>query len=210
MFSWNNCSVRAIVPDYALLHPGYKFDFHYTGAMVRYRRNFVAGGTFFFTLTLRDRTSRVLVEHIDALREAFRAARDHCPFAIEAIVVMPDHLHVVMTLPPDDAGFASRIRFVKSRFSRRVAQAGAPIYSNSSGEYDLWQRRYWEHTIRDEEDLQRHVDYIHFNPVKHGHAKRAVDWPHSSIHRYIRAGWLNEDWAFGAEGDGADFGERPT
>ena len=178
--------------------------------MVRYRRNFLAGGTFFFTLTLRDRTSRVLVEHIDPLREAFREARKRHPFAIEAIVVMPEHLHMVMTLPPDDAGYASRIRFVKSRFSRSVAQSGASLRRNERGEYDLWQRRYWEHTIRDEEDLQRHVDYIHFNPVKHGHAVRAADWPHSSIHRYVRMGWVNEDWAFGAEHDGTVYGERPT
>ncbi len=182
--------------------------------MVRYRRNFIPGGTFFFTLTLRNRASRLLIEHVDSLREAFRTARQHHPFAINAIVVLPEHLHLVMTLPPDDTGYASRIRFVKSHFSRRLAQSGAAIHRNDRGEYDLWQRRYWEHTIRDEEDLQRHVDYIHFNPVKHGHAVRAADWPHSSIHRYIRMGWMNENWAFQANDDEAspemNFGETSS
>ena len=178
--------------------------------MVRYRRNFLAGGTFFLTLTLRDRRSRILVEHVGLLRKSFRAARQRHPFVIEAIVVLPEHLHMVMTLPPDDAGYDSRIRFVKGRFSRRIAQSGAPIHRNARGEYDLWQRRYWEHTIRDDDDLQHHLDYIHFNPVKHGHAMRAADWPHSSIHRHIRMGWMNKDWAFGAEDDGTVYGESPT
>ena len=181
-----------------------------THRMVRYRRNFLAGGTYFFTLTLRDRSSRVLIEYVDVLREAFHAARQRHPFTIEAMVVLPEHIHIVMALPPDDAAFDTRIRFIKSRFSRRVTEAGAPIQRNDRGEYDLWQRRYWEHTIRDDEDLQRHVDYIHFNPVKHRHTLRASDWPHSSIHRHIRAGWVNEDWAFGAEDDGAVFGERAS
>ena len=182
--------------------------------MVRYRRNFIPGGTFFFTLTLRDRASRLLVEHIDTLREAFRAARQRYPFAIDAIVVLPEHLHLLMTLPPDDAGYDSRIRYIKGRFSRRLAQAGVPIHRDDRGGFDLWQRRYWEHTVRDDEDLQCHVEYIHFNPVKHGHAVRAADWPHSSIHRYIRMGLVNEDWAFQAEEGTAsrelNFGERPS
>ena len=178
--------------------------------MVRYRRNFLAGGTSFFTLTLRDRTSRLLVEHIDMLRDAFRAARQRHPFTVDAIVVLPEHLHVVMTLPPVDARYDSRIRFVKGRFSRRLAQLGAAIHRNDQGEYDLWQRRYWEHTIRDDEDMQRHVDYIHFNPVKYDHAMRAADWPHSSIHRYIRAGWVKEDWGFGTDDDGTSYGEVLT
>ena len=136
------------------------------------------------------------------------AVRKRYRFTIEAMVVLPEHLHIVITLPPDDAAYDSRIRFIKSRFSRRVAQLGAPILRNARGEYDLWQRRYWEHTIRDDEDLQRHVDYIHFNPVKHGHAMRAADWSYSSVHRYIRAGWVNSDWGFSAEDTGAIYGER--
>ena len=96
--------------------------------MVRYRRNFLAGGTYFFTLTLHDRVSQILVEHIDVLREAFRAARQRHPFTIDAIVVLPEHLHVVMTLPPDDARYDSRICFVKGRFSRRLAQLGTAIH----------------------------------------------------------------------------------
>ena len=175
--------------------------------MVRYRRNFLAGGTYFFTLTLSDRSSQILVKYVDVLRDAFRAARQRHSFTIDAIVVLPEHLHMIMTLPPDDAAYDSRIRFIKSRFSRRVAQSGASIRRNDRGEYDLWQRRYWEHTIRDDEDLQRHVDYIHFNAVKHGHTLRAADWPHSSIHRHIRAGWMNADWGIATDDDGAVYGE---
>ena len=175
--------------------------------MVRYRRNFLPGGTFFFTLTLRDRRSSLLVEHIDALRESFRVARERHPFIIDAIVIMPEHLHMVMTLPPDDTKYDTRLRFVKSRFTRALVQRGVALARNARGEYNLWQRRFWEHTIRDDTDLQHHVDYIHFNPVKHGHTTRAVEWPHSSIHRYIRMGWLNANWATQDNSAGIEFGD---
>ena len=176
--------------------------------MVRYRRNFLAASAI--TLTLRDRRSRILIDHVGLLRESFRAARQRHPFAIDAIIVLPEHLHMIVTMPPSDAGYDTRIRFLKSCFSRRLKQSGVPVHRNERGEYDLWQRRYWEHTIRDDDDLQRHVDYIHFNPVKHGHALRAADWPHSSIHRYIRFGWMNQDWAFEAGDVRAVYGESTT
>ena len=109
--------------------------------MVRYRRNFVPGGTFFFTATLRDRRSRVLTDHVAALRSAFRVARQERPFVIDAIVVLPDHLHTIWTLPFDDHDFPARWRRIKSRFTRAVVKAGALAQRNARGEYDLWQRR---------------------------------------------------------------------
>jgi putative transposase len=176
--------------------------------MVRYRRNFVAGGTYFFTVTLADRRSSVLVEHVTALRAAFRTTRSERPFAIDAIVVLPDHLHTIMTLPPDDPDFSGRWRQIKSLFTRSVVAAGATINRNQKGEYELWQRRFWEHTVRDETDFARHVDYIHYNPVKHGLVSRACDWPHSSFHGYVRQGILPQDWGGDVNEGRADFGER--
>jgi len=167
--------------------------------MVRYRRNLVAGGTYFFTVTLTD--------HIHALRAAVRVTRGARPFAIDAIVVLPDHLHVVLTLPAGDADFSTRLSLIKRRFTTAVARNGVRIPRHRNGEYALWQRRFWEHTIRDEKDFERHVDYIHFNPVKHGLVTRVRDWPHSSFHRYVRQGLLPQDWAGDLVPDRTSFGE---
>ena len=175
--------------------------------MVLYRRNRQPGGTFFFTATLRDRSSHVLVEHIAPLREAFRAVRGLRPFRIDSIVVLPDHLHTIWTLPPGDDDFPGRWRAIKSAFTRSVIKSGLAVARNQKGEYALWQRRYWEHTIADDMDFQHHVDYIHFNPVKHGLVKRVVDWPHSSFHRYVQQGILVPEWAGTPEEDGENFGE---
>jgi len=177
--------------------------------MVRYRRNLVPGGTYFFTVTLADRRSTILVDHIAALREAFRTARRERPFAIDAIVILPEHLHVLMTLPQNDTDYSGRWRRIKSMFARLVARR-MPLERNRRGEYALWQRRFWEHTIRDESDFERHADYIHFNPVKHGLVSRVTDWPHSSFHRYIRLGVLPRDWAGDAANSAVNFGERPA
>ncbi len=145
--------------------------------MVNYRGNRVSGGTYFFTVTLADRRSRALTEHITLLREAFRRVRRERPFRTEAVVVLPDHLHAVWTLPRDDYDYPGRWRAIKSRFTHDVCTRGAPLSSNVKGGYDLWQRRYWEHTRRDENDLQKHVDYVHYDPVKHGLVTRVADWP---------------------------------
>jgi putative transposase len=175
--------------------------------MVRYRRNFLAGGTFFFTATLADRQSSTLVDNIDLLRRAFRVTRHERPFAVDAAVVLPDHLHVVMTLPADDADFPGRWKRFKSLFTRFVAARGIIVERNRRGEYSLWQRRFWEHTIRDETDLVRHIDYVHYNPVKHNLVLQVSDWPHSSFHRYARAGVLPNDWG-GSVASTGRFGER--
>jgi putative transposase len=140
--------------------------------MVRYRRNFVAGGTFFFTVTLADRRSTLLVDRIRQLRVAFRHARHERPFAIDAVVILPDHLHAILTLPVEDADFSGRWRRIKGHFSSALIEAGVEVKRHPNGDLALWQRRFWEHTIRDETDFARHVDYIHFNPVKHGFVTR--------------------------------------
>jgi putative transposase len=171
--------------------------------MVRYRRNFVAGGTYFFTATLADRTSTALTDHVGALRAAIRKTRRAHPFSIDAIVVLPDHLHTILTLPADDAHFQHRWSLIKRRFTGAVLQAGGQVARRPNGECALWQRRYWEHTIRDERDFANHVDYIHYNPMKHGLVTRVRDWPHSSFHRYVRDGLLPQDWA-------GDLGEDTT
>jgi putative transposase len=176
--------------------------------MVRYRRNFVPGGMFFFTVTLNDRRSSVLVDHAALLRAAFRITRNERPFAIEAIVILPDHLHAIMTLPPGDSDFSGRWRRIKSVFTRSVIATGVPVSCNDRGEYALWQRRFWEHTVRDDGDFERCADYIHFNPVKHRLVTSPAAWPLSSLHRYVRAGVLPSDWGGNGRGNDANFGER--
>lgn len=177
--------------------------------MVRYRRNYVPGGTYFFTVTLRNRQSRTLTDHIDLLRGAFRDVRKARPFEIDAIVVLPEHLHAVITLPVGDADYSVRWKGIKGGFSKSLARAGIRVEKDRRGEYCLWSRRFWEHTIRDEQDLQTHVDYIHYNPVKHGWVRRVADWPYSSFHRYLRLGWVDESWgANPSDFEGKEYGER--
>jgi len=176
---------------------------------MRYRRARTAGGTFFFTVNLADRSSGLLVERIDSLRYAVRKVRDAHPFRIVAMVVLPDHLHAVWTLPAGDSDYSLRWSLVKAGFSRAVEKTERIGGSRSSKrERGIWQRRFWEHRILDDADLTRHVDYIHINPVKHGHVAAPSDWPYSSIHRYIRQGMMPVDWAVRAEDYPSDFGER--
>jgi putative transposase len=141
------------------------------------------------------------------LRRAFRTTRHERPFSIDAIVVLPGHLRVVMTLPSDDADFSGRWKRIKSLFTRYVVAHGLEYRRNRRGEYALWQRRFWEHTIRDDADLARHIDYVHYNPVKHGLVSQVNDWPHSSFHRYVKLGVLPKDWG-GIDVSTLRFGER--
>ena len=126
--------------------------------MVRYRRNLLPGGTFFFTVALMDRRAETLTHHVAELRHAFRTCRAERPFLIDAIVILPDHLHAVMTLPENDHDFPGRWRRIKGLFSRAVAGRDVTVRPNASGEYTIWQRRFWEHTIRNDLDYERHVD----------------------------------------------------
>lgn len=162
--------------------------------MVLYPRSRIANAPYFLTVTLRDRSSRLLVAHVELLRTAFRDTAAQYPFRIDAVVVLPEHLHLLCTLPEDDADFSTRIRVIKRNFTRGLIACGVSLSRDQRGEYRLWQRRFWEHTIRDDADFARHVDYIHYNPVKHGLVEAVRDWPHSSFHRYVRQGLLAADW----------------
>lgn len=162
---------------------------------MRYRRSALAGGTWFFTVNLADRREDYLTRHIDALRQAVRQTRSRHPFEIIAMVVLPDHLHAIWALPPGDADYPLRWALIKSAFSRSLPKTECIRDSRlAKRERGIWQRRYWEHQIRDEADLQAHVDYLHFNPVKHGYVRCVADWPFSSFHRYVRQGLLPADW----------------
>ncbi|HKY10259.1 MAG TPA: transposase [Candidatus Binatia bacterium] len=175
--------------------------------MVNYRRNLVPGGTYFFTVALHDRSSEWLVTYVHLLRRAFHQSRTKHPFTIDAVVILPEHLHCIWTLPPGDADYAQRWRLIKASFSHSLYEAGKARKRNTTGELDVWQRRFWEHTIRDEADLETHVNYIHYNPVKHGIVNRAVDWPHSSFHRFVRLGMIDIAWAGDSELTQGSFGE---
>ena len=171
--------------------------------MSRYRRVRIEGGWFFFTVTLADRSSDLLVRHIERLRSAYAAALGRDSFETIAICVLPDHMHAIWALPPDDADFSRRWSLIKHDFSCSLpADLDRSRSKLGKREKGIWQRRFWEHAIRDDTDLARHVDYIHFNPVKHGLVTRACDWPHSSFHRYVARGFLPADW-------GGDVAELP-
>ena len=167
--------------------------------MPDFRRLFVPGGSYFFTVNLLERRgNRLLIDNIDALREAVRKTRRERPFHIDAWVVLPEHMHMILTLPPGDADFSNRIRAIKIRFNRAIPVTERRSETRiNNGERGIWQRRFWEHQIRDDLDLQRHVDYIHYNPVKHGHVAHVVDWPYSTFHRYVQQGIYPSDWAGG-------------
>jgi len=178
--------------------------------MTNYRRHFVAGGSYFFTVNLAEHQQRPLTEHIEALRAAFRYARLRHLFTIDAIAVLPDHLHSMWTLQEGETDFALRWRLIKATFSRALPRGERVSPSRSrKGDRGIWQQRYWEHTLRNEEDFARHADYIHFNPVKHGRVRQVADWPYSSFHRLVRRGVYPADWA-GELNDKQDggFGER--
>lgn len=162
--------------------------------MSNYRRAKLAGGTFFFTVTLADRSSNLLLKEIERLHRIYALAQKRVPFETVAICILPDHLHAVWCLPPGDTDFAGRWSLIKSGFSRGLPAVPRSASKIAKREKGIWQRRYWEHAIRDEKDLARHVDYIHFNPVKHGMVSRVCDWPHSSFHRYVERGDLPADW----------------
>ena len=165
--------------------------------MTEYRRTWHPGATWFFTVNLADRRgNRPLVERIDVLRTAFRNVRARHPFHIEAVVILPDHLHCVWTLGPGDTDFATRWSLIKRHFSRAIEKGERISQSRAKrGERGPWQRRFWEHFIRDQGDFNHHVDYVHWNPVRHGWVRRVSDWPHSSFHTFRRRGIYPEDWA---------------
>ena len=167
--------------------------------MSDYRRVWEGGGTYFFTVNLMRRGGNdLLTRHIDLLRSVVAIVRRRHPFLIHAWVVLPEHMHCVIELPAGDAEFALRWRLIKAGFSK-----GLPVDEWRSsvrvrrGERGIWQRRYWEHLVRDEADFHAHVDYAHINLVKHGLVERVVDWPYSTFHRLVTQGVYPLDWAGG-------------
>ncbi len=168
--------------------------------MSDYRRWRVSGGMYFFTIVTQGR--RPLFQdaaHRARLRQAIRQVRSRLPFDIFAIVLLPDHLHTVWSLPSGDANYSTRWRQIKSLFTRSYLQDGnaeAPVTEQRQArdEHGVWQRRFWEHTVREEDDLKRCVDYLHFNPVKHGLVKAVRDWPWSSFHRFVRLSEYDANW----------------
>lgn len=155
--------------------------------MATYLRARVDGATFFFTLNLADRRRRLLVDHIDVLRGAFAETKALLPFRIDAIVILPEHLHCMWTLPRTDSDYSERWRRIKRSFSMALRSARAPD-TPCDNDSAVWQPRFWEHVIRNDADYDAHMDYIHYNPVKHGHVRRTADWPYSSFHRCVAAG----------------------
>lgn len=176
--------------------------------MTNYRRAHVAGASYFFTVNCAERyNNHLLVEHVDLLRQIFRKVKADHPFHIDAIVILPEHLHCIWTLPPEDADYKTRWALIKAGFSRQLPVGERRSESRiKRGERGIWQRRYWEHLIRDDLDYQRHVDYIHWNPVKHGWVTQVRDWPHSSFHAGVKQGLFPPDWA-GEPEDMGDVGE---
>ncbi|MCT4708014.1 transposase [Enterobacteriaceae bacterium H16N7] len=152
--------------------------------MSNYRRAFHNGGTFFFTVNLHDRDSDLLTRHIHALRVAIRQVKARHPFDINAWVVLPEHMHCIWTLPKGDNDFPGRWRAIKKSFTKSLACTG-----------QVWQKRYWEHCVRDEKDYRAHMDYVYINPVKHGLVIRVREWPFSTFHRDVQRGLYPEDWA---------------
>ncbi|MDP2788113.1 MAG: transposase [Pseudomonadota bacterium] len=163
---------------------------------MHYRRD-KEGHHYFFTLVTEQRQPLLtLPENIDRLREAFRREKAKHPFEIEAVVILPEHLHCLWLLPEGDADFSGRWARIKRYFS--IGCVGATLAGNPSRlakrEKPVWQRRFWEHRIRDEADWRRHLDYIHYNPVKHGHVNDPWAWPHSSLRKCAARGWYPEGW----------------
>jgi putative transposase len=156
------------------------------------RRIKTPGGTYFFTVvTFRRRKILCDPDNLELLRTAFKLVKTRHPFTIDALVLLPEHLHCIWTLPPGDDDYSMRWNGIKGHFSRHCSgnYKIAPSASQQRKRAQtLWQPRFWEHQIRDERDYQKHCDYIHWNPVKHGLVGRVGDWPHSSIHRFVRLG----------------------
>lgn len=163
--------------------------------MVQYRRAKSPGGTFALTFTLKERGSNLLTQYFDVFKSCYSKAQARQPFETVAIVVLPDHVHVVWKLPKNDTDYSLRVRLIKHLFTRSLIKLGVDLKRRSNGERSCWQRRFWEHQVRDGQDLQNQIDYIHFNPVKHRLVGQVKHWPYSSFHRYVREGKLSLDWA---------------
>jgi putative transposase len=148
-----------------------------------YRRVKIEGGCFFFTVCLGDRRATTLVDHIDDLKAAWRWTQARLPFSSPAWVVLPDHIHCIWKLPPDDDNYALRWSLLKCHFTQALGNRIAVPKGTRKGERGIWQRRFPEHAIRDERDLENHFVYSRGNPVRHKLVKNMEDWPHSSFYQ---------------------------
>ena len=168
--------------------------------MPNYIRHRLRGGTFFFTLKTENNAPLFRDGgNVARLGRLFRETQDRWPFEMHAVVLLPDHLHALWSLPLGDGDFSVRWAWLKKEFSKEYVAAGGVEQSTSESRrrnrrFGVWQRRFWEHTIRDDKDFERHFDYIHWNPVKHGCSVRPADWPHSSFHRWADKGCYPNDW----------------
>jgi putative transposase len=151
----------------------------------------------FFTVNLLHRQANdLLVQHINKLREAVRYVQVKWPFKVHGWVVLPDHFHCLIQLPENDSDYSLRLRMIKARFSAALPRSeNRSVSRQKRGERGIWQRRYWEHLIRDDDDYRIHMDYIHINPVKHGLVKNVQDWPYSTFHKFVSLGVYPHDWA---------------
>ncbi|MFI3221641.1 MAG: transposase [Methylococcaceae bacterium] len=176
--------------------------------MTDYRRFYVPGATWFFTVNLALRKdNRILLEHIDLLRKSFSEVKKRQPFTIDAIVIMPDHLHCLWTLLANDLDYSTRWGQIKGYFSRHIpSDENISISRRKRRERGLWQRRFWAHLITSQEDFNAHTDYIHWNPVKHGRVNQVADWPYSSFHKFVRLGIYPVTWGHSGKFD-LDAGE---
>ncbi len=160
---------------------------------MNYRRSKLYGGTFFFTLvTYRRKFLFNDRNNINLLKKVIKHVKFRHPFSIDAFVLLPDHLHCIWTLPPNDTNYSMRWRLIKSNFTRIFSSLNAKL--NDENEYKLWQKRFWEHQIRGEQDFISHVEYIHYNPVKHGYVHAPAEWEYSSFHRYVQEAIYTLDW----------------
>jgi len=167
--------------------------------MPDYRRNRIEGGCCFFTVNLLERyQNQLLLRQIEILRDVVRRVRVRQPFHIDGWVVLPDHMHCIWTLPQGDDDYARRMRLIKTLFSKEMPKTERrSSVRQRKGERGIWQRRYWEHTIRDEKDYATHMDYLHYNPVKHGYVDKVMEWPYSTFMHHVQRGLYPENWGVG-------------
>jgi len=176
--------------------------------MPNYLRYRIKGGCYFFTVNLLERNKSLLVDHVGLLRESVRVCKQKRPFHIDAWVVLPEHMHCIWTLPEGDDDFSGRWKMIKIHFSKGFSKDERRSNVRiKRGERGIWQRRFWEHAIRDDLDCEKHMDYLHYNPVKHGWVENVMDWPYSSFHRYQKTGLYPANWA-GNENNDIEMGER--
>jgi putative transposase len=167
--------------------------------MSQYRRVFQEGTYYFITIVTHNR-KQILINEIDLLRESFKYSKTKYEYEIFAVVILPDHLHMLIK-PRDFLQYPDIIKTIKTHFTKnlpesykRESQKEVSQSKLNKGEKGIWQRRYFEHTIRDEKDLERHLDYIHYNPVKHSFVNSASEWNFSSFKDFVKSGVYENDW----------------